>query len=948
MTGTQRRLGSAPSADDAGQDIGATVVVATYHRVNRLAACMTGLRSQSRPPDEVLVVVHSSDEAGAELVRRLARDWPVLRCLPVEQPGTVAAYARGLAAARGAVVAYVDDDAVPRVDWLERIVATFESDERIAAVGGRDLVFENGHVAYEPGSRGARVSGSLVGRLRWFGRMLGNHHIGVGAPRDVDVIKGANMSFRRAAVAAIGFDERLRGHGAQVHSELSICLPLRRRGLRVVYDPQIEVAHYPAPRLYGDQRDTLDRKAVFAWAHNESLQILDHLGAARRLVFSAWALAIGSSEAPGLAVLVRDLVERRPRTWTRFAAAQRGRAAAWRTMRTPRAAASELLPCLLHRPELRWRQRHVFGALRLRPAVAQHSDPEAALLKRYAADAEVIVELGVAEGGSAAELRSVMSPTGRLYLVDPYEPGRLGLSMARIVARRTVNRVRRGRVTWLRLRSDAAVRGWSKAISFLMIDADHSYERAASDWYNWTPFVEPGGYVALHDSAVFPGGWTNARSGPVQLLKEIRQRAPEWVLVDQADSLSVVRRGDEAGVADGERQRRLHILRVADVSNRATAGMSGYMLSSGAEIQRRGHQVSFRFQDRLAPRLRHTGLRRLLVPWLIVIDVIRAVRRGAHYDVVEIHEPLAGAYGLVARLIPGRLPACAVLSHGVNDRYWQAEQAHLSAYGRRPPLKSRVLVPLTLLSQANLGLRTAEAVLVTSSADREYLIGEKRIPIERVGCAFGGVSEELFDVPRTSSENVRLLFLGSWLERKGTLELVAAWRRVAAERANVSLTIAGAGGGEGAYAELADLPRVELIAAVERHALPDLLAVHDVFVLPSWFEGMPLAMLEAAAAGLACVVCALCGNLDVFRSEDPKRDGAILIPPSDTEALHKALLEVVDDGELRAALGASARERARRFTWAANAEQTVAAYSAATKRWASTGSPDGHRWWPKL
>jgi glycosyltransferase involved in cell wall biosynthesis len=254
-----------------------------------------------------------------------------------------------------------------------------------------------------------------------------------------------------------------------------------------------------------------------------------------------------------------------------------------------------------------------------------------------------------------------------------------------------------------------------------------------------------------------------------------------------------------------------------------------------------------------------------------------------------------------------------------------------------------VFVPLTLLSQASLGLHTAEAVLVTSSTDRDYLIREKRVPAERVSCAFGGASADLFDVSRTIGDGVRLLFLGSWLERKGTLELAAAWRRLASERANVSLTIVGAGDLDRARVELADLPRVELIAAVERNALADLLANHDVFVLPSWFEGMPLAMLEAAAAGLACVVCALCGNLDVFRPDDPNRDGAILIPPSDADALHRALLEVVDRSELRVELGVRARERARLFTWAANAEQTVAAYSAATQRRTSTGSPDGHR-----
>jgi glycosyltransferase involved in cell wall biosynthesis len=86
----------------------------------------------------------------------------------------------------------------------------------------------------------------------------------------------------------------------------------------------------------------------------------------------------------------------------------------------------------------------------------------------------------------------------------------------------------------------------------------------------------------------------------------------------------------------------------------------------------------------------------------------------------------------------------------------------------------------------------------------------------------------------------------------------------------------------------------------------------------------------------------VCGNLDVFREEDPQRDGAILIQPSDEDALHRALITVIDDDELRAALGARARERARNFTWAMNAQQTLDAYAAAAERWSSKGSPDGH------
>jgi glycosyltransferase involved in cell wall biosynthesis len=373
----------------------------------------------------------------------------------------------------------------------------------------------------------------------------------------------------------------------------------------------------------------------------------------------------------------------------------------------------------------------------------------------------------------------------------------------------------------------------------------------------------------------------------------------------------------------------LRILRVADVPESATAGMSGFMLSSAAEMTRNGHEVTFWFRDQLLPRLEHGGFRRLVIPWLILLRVLAALRAGERYDVVEIHEPLSAPYSVAARILRAWLPICAVLSFGLEERYWQARHASLAQQGRRVPLRSRILVPVTLLSQARVGLLMAGTVLVPSSVDREYLIARLRIPARRVTCAFTGVSGDLFDLAPQDRQGVRFLFLGSWIERKGNGELITAWRRLIDQHPEARLTLAGVGPlGEDVRA----IPGIEVVPFISREELAQLLQVHDVFVLPSWFEGLPLAMLEAAAAGLACVVCAICGNLDVFRPDYPARDGGILIDAHDSEALHDALVALLEDASLRHSLGVNAKARARAFTWARTAEQSLVAYEAAISR----------------
>lgn len=204
-------------------------------------------------------------------------------------------------------------------------------------------------------------------------------------------------------------------------------------------------------------------------------------------------------------------------------------------------------PDILHRPDIGWRRRHVFAALGLRRAVAEHSEAEASLLQRFAEGASTVVEIGVSEGGSALELRSVMDRGGTLTLVDPYPPGRFGVSMARVVAHRTLRRSNRGSVRWLRSTSAQAAPGWSGAIDFLFIDGDHSLAAVRQDWELWAPMVRSGGHVAMHDARVIPGGgdgdrvWIDDQAGPVVLAREVAAD-PGWRLVGEAETTVVFRR----------------------------------------------------------------------------------------------------------------------------------------------------------------------------------------------------------------------------------------------------------------------------------------------------------------------------------------------------------------------------------------------------------------------
>lgn len=312
-----------------------SVIVPTFRRTEFLAKCLAGLMSQRRVPDEVLIAVHVSDMETVAYVEDAAARWPAIIPVGVERHGTVAAQNRALLVARSSIVAFCDDDAVPHEDWTERILSSFAEDPRVAGVGGRDLILADGSVSDVRAPVGwRRHRAPDVGRVNWFGRMVGNHHLPGTRRCETDVLKGVNMAFRRECVVGHGFDERLMGDGAIVHSEPSICLPLRSQGFRIIYDPAILVDHRPALRSRGEQRHDERPHVIAMNSHNEALAILDYMGPAGRMAFMVWGLLLGARSVPGLAQTARDVAVGRPDAWERFLAAQRGRAWAWRTHRS--------------------------------------------------------------------------------------------------------------------------------------------------------------------------------------------------------------------------------------------------------------------------------------------------------------------------------------------------------------------------------------------------------------------------------------------------------------------------------------------------------------------------------------------------------------------------------------------------------------------------------------
>jgi len=232
-------------------------------------------------PDEVIVVHRlTGDEETAEAASTWMSQQGVAtrRVVTVDVPGVIAAMEVGVRHAQCDVVLLLDDDIEIHADWLER-ATQYYADPAVVGVGGRDIV------SIDP-----NPPASIVGKVTWYGKAVGNHQRGYGPARQVDILKGANMSMRREYCV---FDHRLRGLGAQVYWEFQVCLRARRLGKTLVYDPACTVDHYPAERYDEDRRHAPLKQARLNACHNETYVLLTYLRWWQRIAYLLYTSFIG-------------------------------------------------------------------------------------------------------------------------------------------------------------------------------------------------------------------------------------------------------------------------------------------------------------------------------------------------------------------------------------------------------------------------------------------------------------------------------------------------------------------------------------------------------------------------------------------------------------------------------------------------------------------------------
>ncbi len=365
----------------------------------------------------------------------------------------------------------------------------------------------------------------------------------------------------------------------------------------------------------------------------------------------------------------------------------------------------------------------------------------------------------------------------------------------------------------------------------------------------------------------------------------------------------------------------MRILMISGVPGKAEAGVAGIVYNLAKEVGELGHSVKPIFFEDLLPRQKWPNRFRTIEFAKRISEYVGEV--GSEYDVINIHAPFGFWYGSQRRRRGSQAgPPYVMTMHGLEERrnYAMGREAKK---GRADYFrwKNRVWQHLYHMPTYRWSFETADQCIVTNREALLFLQLRYNLPPDRVWFIPNGVGPEFFHV-RSFSGGIatKLLFVGTWIDHKGTYYLAEAFEKVLRVIPEARLTIAGCLEAEEkvrrCFAPAAQAA-LEVWPFVSRAEIPSLYAEHEIFVLPSLMEGMPLVVLEAMASGMPVVTTESSGMTDLV---EDSHDGLFVIP-GETESLSAAIVRLCRDPELRERLGSAAQEKMKRYTWSESARR---------------------------
>ncbi|QMS91243.1 glycosyltransferase family 4 protein [Nostoc edaphicum CCNP1411] len=216
-------------------------------------------------------------------------------------------------------------------------------------------------------------------------------------------------------------------------------------------------------------------------------------------------------------------------------------------------------------------------------------------------------------------------------------------------------------------------------------------------------------------------------------------------------------------------------------------------------------------------------------------------------------------------------------------------------------------LPQLLQQWLSWSFRKSTHFIVLSDSWKKFYIENLGLKSEQVIILPNPVKIPVQIPQRIDSKQIFFLFLGRIGERKGAFDLIKAFASIpAAQQSRAKLVMAGDGDVEKARSLIPTLNLIDHITIldwVDQEKRDELLTEANVFVLPSYNEGLPMALLEAMSWGLAVITTAVGGIPEIVTQDQ----NGLLINPGNIQQLSEAMQSLITDENLRISLANNAR-----------------------------------------
>ena len=283
--------------------------------------------------------------------------------------------------------------------------------------------------------------------------------------------------------------------------------------------------------------------------------------------------------------------------------------------------------------------------------------------------------------------------------------------------------------------------------------------------------------------------------------------------------------------------------------------------------------------------------------------LVRLMRR-ERFDVVHTHTPKAGLLGQLAARLAG-VPIVANTLHGF---YFHDDM--------KPWLRR------FYIWMERVAAKCSDTILSQNREDMATAVAERIAKPEQLKWLGNGIDVARFDRRRLADSTLEALrleididaqapvigFVGRLVEEKGILDLLEAAKSVVRSIPNAQLLIVGPYDDDKPDALRPDVAERYGVAGHcrfvgMRHDMPELYALMDVLVLPSYREGFPRAPMEASAMGVPTVVTDIRG----CREAVEHGQNGLLFPVGNADVLAQCLIELLGDDEQRTKMGVEGR-----------------------------------------